>query len=313
MLNRASPYVVMIDPEAIEPGLLRALVAVAETGSFTRAAERLRLTQPAVSTQVRRLEERLGRGLIQRGGGSAPAPHLTGDGEAMLGYARDILEVVNRVRRHFSQPSLEGSVRFGSVEDFGATVLPDLLGRLRREHAHFELTAETRSSEHLLHRLHAGSLDLVLAKRVAGQPHGERLGRQRLVWVGLPETLSPRASDPVPLVLYPAPSVTRDLLLDALRRAGRTWSVRFESASLVNLRAAVLAGLGVSAFGVGMTPAGLTALPASVGLPSLAHAEFILAQRPDVQDSVVASFGNILRTVAPLIIQRLEEETEIHQ
>jgi DNA-binding transcriptional LysR family regulator len=81
----------MMDHDFLEPERLRAFVAVAETGNFTRAAERLHLTQPTVSTQVRRLEEHIGRPLFER---NAQFVRLTADGEAMLGYARELLEVI---------------------------------------------------------------------------------------------------------------------------------------------------------------------------------------------------------------------------
>ena len=89
--------------------------------SFARAAEQLHLTQPTVSFQVRRLEEYIGRPLFER---NAQFVRLTADGESMLGYARELLEVIGLARRQFAQPALVGSVPFGMVEDFGTTALP---------------------------------------------------------------------------------------------------------------------------------------------------------------------------------------------
>jgi len=111
----------MMASDFLEPERLRAFVTVAETGNFTRAAERLHLTQPAITVQVRRLEESVGKALFER---NSQFARLTKDGEVMLGYARELLEVIDRARRQFAQPPLEGSVRFGMVEDFGTTALP---------------------------------------------------------------------------------------------------------------------------------------------------------------------------------------------
>ncbi len=293
----------MLDPDFLEPERLRAFVTVAETGNFTRAAERLRLTQPAVSTQVRRLEESVGRPLFQR---RSPSARLTKDGEAMLGYARELLAVAGRARHHFAQPPLAGSVRFGVVDDFNTTALPEMLGRLRRTHARFELTVCTGASAKLSEELQAGSFDLVLSKRIAGTNRGEYLSRQQLVWVGPPSTLEAEG-DVVPLALNPPGSVSREIVLQSLQEAGRRWSIRFESASTAGLRAAVLSGMGIAAFQVGMIPPGLTLLP-SAGLPPLADAEFVLLQNPRSRDPVVADFASILRNAAPLIIERLAEE-----
>jgi DNA-binding transcriptional LysR family regulator len=227
----------------------------------------------------------------------------------MLGYARELLTVLTRARRQFAQPPLEGTVRFGMVEDFGVTVLPEMLGRLRREHPRFELTTETGTSPDLLRRLDTGSLDLVLAKRVSGRQQGAFLCRQKLVWVGEPSVLQ-REKEVVPLVLYPAPSVSRQIMLQALRENGRRWSVRFESASFSSLRAAVLSGIGVTAFGLGMVPQGLNPLPRSI-LPRLANAEFVLDERPDNTDPVVAAFGSILSRAAPRMIQQLAKNQRL--
>jgi DNA-binding transcriptional LysR family regulator len=293
----------MLDHDFLEPERLRAFVAVAEAGNFTRAAERLHLTQPAVSTQVRRLEEAIGRPLFER---NAQFARLTSDGEALLGYARELLQVIGRAHRQFARPPLEGSVRFGMVEDFGATALPSILGRLRQEHPHFELAVETELGIDLVRRLEAGSLDLILTKRVAGQNESAALCRQNLVWVGQPGVVE-AGTEIVPLVLYPAPAASREIILRTLRENKLRWSIRFESASITTLRAALLSGIGVAAFGIGMIPEGVHVLPQSL-LPKLGDTEYLLDWRPDCTDRVVTAFASILRVTAPLIIQRLVAE-----
>jgi DNA-binding transcriptional LysR family regulator len=293
----------MLDLEFLEPERLRAFVAVAETNSFTRAAERLYLTQPTVSTQVRRLEEAIGRPLFER---QSQSVHLTKDGEAMLGYARELLEVIRRARLQFAEPPLEGSMKFGLVDDLNATVLPEILGRLRRQYSRFELIIGTGTSANLFSLLNTGSLDLILTKRIAGSTQGEFLCRQKLVWVGQPGVLE-QENGVVPLVVFPPKTVPREIILGSLRKGGRRWSIRFESASIAGQRAAVLAGLGVAAFGVGMIPPDMNLLP-PLTLPPLSDAEFVLEQNPDSKDPVVAAFATILRNVVPIIIERLMEE-----
>ncbi len=294
----------MLDVDFLEPERLRAFVAVAELKSFSRAAERLHIAQPTVSIQVRRLEEAVGRLLFIR---RSTTVDLTPEGEAMLGYARELLEVIRRARLQFSQPPLEGSVRLGLIDDFNVTALPEILGGLRRRHSRFELYVGVGTSADLLNQLRANALDVVLTKRVKGGTEGEFLSRQKLVWVGQPGVLE-REPDAVPLVLPPPDTVPREAVLRALREAGRRWAVRFEASTITGLRAAVLAGLGVAAFGVGMIPPDLTPLPADAPLPSLEEAEFILGVNPLSKDPVVATFAELLRQLAPTIIARLEEE-----
>jgi DNA-binding transcriptional LysR family regulator len=103
------------------------------------------------------------------------------------------------------------------------------------------------------------------------------------------------------------PSISREIILRTLREHGLRWSIRFESGSIASLRAAVLAGLGVAVFGVGMIPNGVNVLPPSL-LPELADAEYLLDWRPDCTDRVVVTFGSILRLIAPLIIQQLVDD-----
>jgi DNA-binding transcriptional LysR family regulator len=111
----------------------------------------------------------------------------------------------------------------------------------------------------------------------------------------------------VTLVLYPEPAASREIVLRTLRENNIRWSVRFESASITTLRAALLSGIGVAAFGIGMIPEGVNVLPQSL-LPKLSDTEYLLDKRPDCSDRVVTTFASILRVTAPLIIDRLVDE-----
>ncbi len=86
----------------------------------------------------------------------------------------------------------------------------------------------------------------------------------------------------MPLILYPPPSISRAIALEALERAGRSWRVVCTSGSLSGLNAAALAGLGICVQSDGFVPAGLSELPRSAGLPELGHIEFVVAanERP---------------------------------
>jgi DNA-binding transcriptional LysR family regulator len=125
----------------------------------------------------------------------------------------------------------------------------------------------------LYEHLDAGELDLVLAKRRGGDDRGQLVWRDRLVWAGAPGT---QIQAPVPLILFDAPSLTRALALEAMERAGLTWRIACTSGSLSGLRAACLAGLGVSVHARGLIPEGLVEVPAASGLPALGDAEFVV-------------------------------------
>jgi DNA-binding transcriptional LysR family regulator len=100
--------------------------------------------------------------------------------------------------------------------------------------------------------------------------------REKLVWAGSdPALLHP--DRPLPLILYPPPSISRAIALEALERTGRSWRIVCTSSSFSGLNAAALAGLGVTVQADGVLPAGLSALAPSAALPELGHIEFVLA------------------------------------
>ena len=170
---------------------------------------------------------------------------LTEDGEAMLGFARTILEAHERAAAFFTGTRLRGRLRFGASEDFVLTRLPEILEGFRRDHPEVDLELTVELSGTLHEQLAAGRLDLVLAKRRPGDPRGELVWRDALVWIGAAR-LRVDPDRPVPLILFPPPGITRARALDVLEgRAGRGASpVR---ASLSGLIAAARAGLGVMA------------------------------------------------------------------
>jgi DNA-binding transcriptional LysR family regulator len=200
---------------------------------------------------------------------------LTADGEAMTGFAHSILEANARARDYFAGSQLRGRVRFGASEDFVSSRLPELLREFVRRHALVDLELTVGLSATLYERLDGGELDLVLAKRRAGDPRGRLVWRDRLTWIGAPGTgIDP--AQPLPLILYTPPSLTRAVALEALERAGRAWRIVCSSGSLSGLRAAAVAGLGVTVHAFGLMPDGLVELAGAARLPSLGDVEFVV-------------------------------------
>ncbi|MET8328616.1 LysR substrate-binding domain-containing protein [Streptomyces sp. NPDC005181] len=255
-----------------DPAQLRTFLAVAQTLSFTQAARRLGVRQSTVSQHVRRLEDATGRQLFTR---DTHRVDLTADGEAMLGFARTILQAHERAAAFFTGTRLRGRLRFGASEDFVLTRLPEILESFRRDHPEVELELTVELSGTLHRQLAAGRLDLVLAKRRAGDTHGELVWQDALTWIGAPNVrVDP--DRPVPLVLFPPPGITRARALEVLEEHGRSWRVACTSTSLSGLIAAAHAGLGVMAHTRGLIPPGLTPVPARAGLPELGDVDFVL-------------------------------------
>jgi DNA-binding transcriptional LysR family regulator len=256
----------------LAPELLRSFLAVAETSSFTLAARRLELRQSTVSQHIRRLEAALGRALFVR---DTHAVALTPDGDALTGFARTVLEANERLERHVSGSPLRGRIRFGASEDFAYSRLPEVLADFAREHSAVDLELTVGLSGNLYEKFDAGELDVILVKRRGTDPRGQLAWREQLAWVSRPG-LRPDPSQPLPLVVYPPPSITRALCVEALEKAGRAWRVACTSSSLSGLRAAAMAGLGVTAHSTRLIPPGLAPLPPSRHLPKLGQIEFVV-------------------------------------
>jgi DNA-binding transcriptional LysR family regulator len=256
----------------LDPVLLRTFLAIAQTRSFTRAAERLGLRQSTVSQHIRRLEDEAGRRLFIRDTHSVT---MTADGEAMIEFARSILAANERAERYFAGSELRGRLRFGASEDFVTSFLTEVLREFVRTHPLIEFELTVGLSGELNEKLERGELDLVCGKRRPGEDRGRVVWRDRLAWVSGDLTrLDP--STPVPLILYSPPSITSEIVLAALEQCGRPWRIVCTSGSLNGLRAAALVGLGITIFPRDLIPTGLVELPSAQGLPNLGTVEFVL-------------------------------------
>jgi DNA-binding transcriptional LysR family regulator len=256
----------------LDPVLLKTFLAVVQTRSFTQTAERLGLRQSTVSQHVRRLEVEAGRRLFVRDTHSVA---MTPDGEAMIEFAHSILEANDRAQRYFAGSQLRGRLRFGASEDFVSSRLPELLHDFVRSHPLVDLELTVALSGELDERFGRGDLDLVCGKRRPGDDRGRLIWRDRLAWAGA-EARHIDAAQPVPLILYPPPSITREIALTALERESRQWRVVCTSGSLSGLRAAALAGLGITPITGGLIPQGLVEIAATHDLPDLGEVEFVL-------------------------------------
>ncbi len=258
--------------DLIPVDLLQTFAAVAEAGSFTDAGRLLGVRQSTVSQHIRRLEDLTNRRLIDR---DTHRVALTAHGEVVLAHARAILDSQAKLQRHLSDTPLRGRLRFGASEDFVLSALPDVLAAFVRRHPEVDLELRAALSAHLYDAFDAGSLDVILVKRRAGDRRGVLVWEEPIVWGAHPDfRADPEA--PLPLLLYPPPSVTRALALETLEKAGRNWRVAFTSGSLAGLTAAARAGIGVIPHSGRLMPPGLAALPPDASLPGLPDMQFVV-------------------------------------
>ncbi len=229
-----------MDSPLLDPQLLRSFVAILETGSFTRAGERVHLTQSTISQQMRRLEQQLGCPLLDRSGRTVVA---TVAGEKLLGLARRILALLAQAGERVSEASLP--LRIGVPEDFVAGVMAPVLAAFARQYPMVRLEVQSGLSHELWRSFEEGGLDLALVKQARGQGDPVARWREPLAWVDSRDWPA-CGRDPVPLVVFPSEGLYRRQLTEALDAKGLRWHIAYVSASLVSLQGAVSAGIGVS-------------------------------------------------------------------
>jgi DNA-binding transcriptional LysR family regulator len=261
---------------------LRSFVAGMEAGSFARAADRLGRSTSAVSAQLKKLEEQAGVALVRKSGrGLVP----TDGGEAMLSYARRLLDLNDEAVSALRGVELEGWVRLGLQEDFGESVLPQVLGRFARAHPKVRIEGRIARNVELRDKIASGHLDLALAwDDGAAAGSAERIAELPLTWLGASEGelgWDATSGDPLPLAALEAPCLLRGIACEHLDRHGLSWRLAFVSPSLGGLWAATAAGLGVALRTPIGKPASVRRLePAPHGLPEL-PALGLMLQRAD--------------------------------
>ncbi|MET0314549.1 MAG: LysR substrate-binding domain-containing protein [Hansschlegelia sp.] len=265
----------------IEIDLLRAFVAVAETGSFTAAADVVNRSQSAVSQKVLRLEDLLDRRVFER---TSRSLKLTQEGERLLVGARQMLELNDKVVRELREPAAVGHLRLGVSEDFLPGQLPKILSRFNRVYPGVSLDLTTGLSCDLLAAYDAGRLDAVIAKKDGQAQRGRVIWREPLVWLASAD-YALDFSKPARLVTLPQPCTYRELMISSLDAVRREWTVVCSASSLTGVQAAVAGGLGVTVLGRSFVQDGMQILKAPEHWPALPMTEVVvLGEDGDARD-----------------------------
>ncbi len=259
-----------------DPVQLRTLVAIAESGSFTKAAARVHLTQSAISLQIKRLEEQVGRKLFERG---ARAIVLTQEGELLLSFARRILALHKEAEGLLVDLDLGGHVHFGAPEYFDTGILAMLLAQFRRQHPRVQLEITIGLGSAIREMFNVGDLDIAILNVELGQSDGPLLGRDDRVWVA-GVNFHRQVENALPLVLFPQTCEWRRLATGILDRHGIAWTVALTSSGVAGLIAGVEAGLGISILASSSAGERLQVLGPEGGLPLLPPFEYRLAEGP---------------------------------
>jgi DNA-binding transcriptional LysR family regulator len=254
-------------PVNLSTELLRAFITVVEVASFTRAAEILGRTQPAISLQIKRLEDTVGYALIARNGKEIS---LTERGEALAIHARQILRLNDLAVAQFEQTDPSAKLRVGLPVDYAVNTLQSCLTDVVRQYTDVHVEIRCDLSKNVLSALRSNDIDIAVALFDGDdQQFLFRHWKEQPAWVGAKTFKIPKSSD-IPLVVHPYGCVYRDRMAAALKLAGKSWRIAYSSPGIGGVQRAVQDGLGLSCLTAPTVQSGMRKFSAKDGLPVLA-------------------------------------------
>ena len=229
----------------LELDLLKTLVAIAETGNFSAAADAVFRTPSAVSMQVKKMEELLGKPLFIRDSRSVS---LTPDGEALLVHARRVLALNREIVARFITPEIAGVVSMGAPDDVAERMLPDMLRRFSQSHPCVTVNVVVESTSRLIEMVSRRVLDMSIITSQAGftgDNDAEILKREKLVWVGLKGGIA-HERRPLPISVWEEGCLWRAAAIKGLNESAIDHRIAFQSSNISGQKAAILADLAIA-------------------------------------------------------------------
>ncbi|WP_291329944.1 LysR substrate-binding domain-containing protein [Desulfovibrio sp. UCD-KL4C] len=251
---------------------LKTFIAVADTQSFTKAGKLVNRSQSAVSMQIKRLEEEIGRPLFERIGKTAK---LSIDGKLLISHARGIIQSHDKAVMSLSTAKLKGIIRFGSPEHYTTGILPKLLAGFASAYPEVLIEMHCENSDIIKKRLDAGDLDLGLCTDL--YDHGQIIYHDHLVWAANPD-FKIRKNTVLPLAVEDE-CIFQEWALNALDKAGISYRVVYVSRGLSGILDAVRAGLAIAPAIKRNLPTDLAILGTKQGLPLLPKSSIVLNTR----------------------------------
>lgn len=248
--------------------LLKTLVAIAETGNFSAAADVVFRTPSAISMQIKRMEELLGRPVFIRDSRSVT---LTEDGDALLVHARRVLALNQQIIAQFITPDVEGTVRLGATDHATEKFLPAALRRFAETHPAVTVDVTVEDSEVMQKMVDRAELDIALVSRCANKNENNKaeiLCYEKLVWAGLKGGIAAEKT-PLPISIWEEGCVWRHAALSGLKKIGREYHVTFKASHISAQKAGILADLAIAPLPISSCTGQVIALDSSFGLPPL--------------------------------------------
>lgn len=256
--------------------LLRTFVAVAQSETFAAAATLVGRTQSAITQQMQRLEQEVGCALFEKHGRNKA---MTADGVRLLAYAHKILVLNDAAVQMAGSHGAAEKIRIGSPHDVADSILPNLLRRLSKLSTELQMEINVGRSPFLMDALRDKTLDLAISTRYDDAFPGIRLRTSPMVWI-CAEDFILNPAEPLPLVMADEVSLFRQLSIAKLDERHIPWRTSYMSPTLTGIKAAISAGLGVTARTTELLDANMRVLTESDGLPRLPEVAFYLYVQP---------------------------------
>lgn len=269
--------------------LLNTFVVVAETRNFTLAGKRIHKSQSAVSMQIKRLTETVGKPLIEMKGKQVCLSPL---GELVLEHAQRILSVHDAAMTAINQSELKGRVRLGAPEDYCSLFVPQILARFACDYPDIRVDVICQPSNLLYGDLLQGKLDLAIG--TALDVDGEKIFEEPVVWVTRNKTAMLEKGS-LPLAVYSHDCVYRKWAIEALEKSNRSYHVAYMSPSISGILAAVRSGLAVAPVGLSVAGEDVEIIGPEDGFPDLPTADVRLYGTGDWQNPLVENLATQVR------------------
>ena len=253
---------------------LEIVIAAADTGSFARAAQSLHRSPPAISMQIKAIEDALGKPLFIR---TTRSVTLTEEGRKLVDYGRHMLALREEAWAAVARPEMRGRVTIGLPDDYASSLLPPVLRRFSLAHPGVEIRVIGLPSDQLVPLLKDSTLDLACMTKAQGI-NGELIRREPMIWAAAHGSRQIWKERPLPIAVFGQGSTARANAIAALQHANIHYRMSYESPSLLGLFSMVDAGLAVAPLARCSIPERFALLGEAQGLPRLPPLEIVLAR-----------------------------------
>ncbi len=264
---------------------LRTFIALAETKGFTKTGIQLNRSQSAVSMQIKRLEEEVGKKLFERIGKTVK---LTAEGNILIKYAMRIVKEHDDAVRALSKPDLEGFIRFGSPEHYTAGILPRLLARFAVAYPDVLVEMRCDNSDKIKDAVDRGELDIGICTQISDG--GQIISHDPVVWVADPGFIMQQHKT-LPIAVFEEDCIFRSWAIEALEKSGIRYRIAYVSRSISGLLDAVKAGIAVAPIILSNVPEDLKTIDLEHGLPVLPVSNIVLHKTRKKRSEIIECFS----------------------